>query len=72
MVYVTLDTPLDSIEITDMKLGPSNSVITHYSGSGVGQGFYLTAGVYSVIQGCRGGVDHGCHTAGSDADNRAG
>ena len=28
VVYVTLDTPLDSIEITDMKLGPSNSVIT--------------------------------------------
>ena len=28
VVYVTLDTPLDAVEITDMKLGPSNSVIT--------------------------------------------
>ncbi|HIZ86128.1 MAG TPA: PCMD domain-containing protein [Candidatus Coprenecus stercoravium] len=27
VVYVTLDTPLDSIEITEMKLGPSGSVI---------------------------------------------
>ncbi|HIZ87894.1 MAG TPA: PCMD domain-containing protein [Candidatus Coprenecus pullistercoris] len=27
VVYVTLDTPLDSIEITDMKLGPSGSEI---------------------------------------------
>ena len=28
VVYVTLGTPLDAVEITDMKLGPSNSVIT--------------------------------------------
>ena len=28
VVYVTMDTPVDAIEITDMKLGPTNSVIT--------------------------------------------
>ena len=30
VVYVTLDTPLDAVEITDMKLGPSNSFTVSY------------------------------------------